>query len=95
MPKQPTPPQRILNWKRQPADERDLKSVRRLLAPKKLPASFELDMQIPIYDQGNIGSCVANSACAAYRYESAQKFDNFDFLKIKTITYLSKRILIL
>lgn len=83
--------QRILNWKRQPKDERDLKSVRKLLAPKKLPASFELDLQIPVYDQGSIGSCVANSACAAYRYESAQKFDNFDFEPSRLFVYYNAR----
>ena len=83
--------QRILNWKRQPKDERDLKSVRKLLAPKKLPSSFELDLQIPVYDQGSIGSCVANSACAAYRYESAQKFDNFDFEPSRLFVYYNAR----
>lgn len=48
---------RVLNWKRQPSDERDLISLRHLTAPKQLPTEFELDRQIPVEDQGSIGSC--------------------------------------
>lgn len=71
-----------LNWRRQPVDNRD-KITRRgvLFTPSELPVKFQLDKEIPIYDQGDLGSCTANSGCACYRYEYAQlknTFDTFD-----------------
>jgi len=45
------------------------------------PDSFVLPDLPPIYDQGNIGSCVANACCAALRYAykkySGKKYDDF------------------
>lgn len=46
-----------LNWKKQPVDHRDLKSLRHLAAPIALPSEFKLDRDIPIYDQSELGSC--------------------------------------
>lgn len=85
--------QRILNWKRAPYDSRDFKSVRHLAAPVSLPTEFELDKQIPIYDQGNLGSCTANSACACFRYEVAQLTGNFDFDPSRLFQYYNSRAL--
>ncbi len=85
--------QRILNWKRGPKDSRDFKSVRHLAAPASLPTEFELDKQIPIYDQGNIGSCTANSACSCFRYEVAQLTGNFDFDPSRLFQYYNSRAL--
>lgn len=82
---------RVLNWKRQPNDDRDLRSVRHLAAPVELPANFELDKQIPVYDQGNIGSCTANSACACFRYEVAQLVNNFNFDPSRLFQYYNSR----
>lgn len=82
---------RVLNWKKGPVDERDYKSVRRLTAPVALPETFELDRQIPIYDQGSIGSCVSNSACSCYRFESAQVLGNFDFNPSRLFEYYNAR----
>ncbi len=82
---------RILNWQRQPKDERDLKSVRHLSAPVSLPSEFELDRKIPIYDQGNIGSCVSNSACACFRYEVAQVTNDFKFEPSRLFEYYNAR----
>ena len=65
---------RIYNWKKGPEDERDIPSTRHLRVEKvTLPAEFELDRKIPIYDQLALGSCTSNSGCACYRYEWAQK----------------------
>lgn len=82
---------RILNWKPSPKDERDFKSKRKLLAPQQLPTEFELDRKIPIFDQLSIGSCVANSACAAFRYEAAQLNNNFDFEPSRLFVYFNAR----
>lgn len=84
---------RILNWQRQPKDERDFKSVRHLSAPLELPSEFELDRQIPIYDQKSIGSCTANSACSCFRYEVAQLTNNFDFEPSRLFQYYNSRAL--
>lgn len=82
---------RILNWKKGPEDSRDFKSVRHLSAPVQLPSEFELDRQIPVYDQGAIGSCVSNSACACFRYEVAQMTDKFDFEPSRLFEYYNAR----
>lgn len=82
---------RILNWKPSPADDRDLKSKRKLLAPQQLPTEFELDRKIPIFDQLSIGSCVANSTCAAFRYEAAQLSNNFNFEPSRLFVYFNAR----
>jgi C1A family cysteine protease len=84
---------RKLNWKREPVDSRDLKSVRHLSAPIVLPSSFELDKKIPIYDQGNIGSCTANSACACFRFETAQIQGDFNFEPSRLFQYYNSRLL--
>lgn len=82
---------RVLNWKKGPVDDRDFKSVRHLMAPAELPDTFELDKQIPIYDQKDIGSCVANSACACYRYEHAQLTGDFKFDPSRLFEYYNAR----
>lgn len=82
---------RVLNWKKGPKDERDFKSVRRLTAPVKLPVAFELDKQIPIFDQGNVGSCVGNGSCESYRFESAQLIGKFDFEPSRLFVYYNAR----
>lgn len=82
---------RILNWKKGPEDSRDFKSVRRLTAPVELPSEFELDKQIPVTDQGGIGSCTAQSACSCFQYEVAQITNNFDFNPSRLFQYYNSR----
>lgn len=82
-----------LNWKKGPKDERDFKSTRHLTSPKILPQEFELDRQIPIYNQFSIGSCTANSACSCFRYEVAQLQNNFDFEPSRLFQYYNSRLL--
>lgn len=84
---------RVLNWKKGPKDSRDFKSLRHLTAPPTLPESFELDRQIPIYDQLDLGSCTANSGCACYRFESAQVLGNFNFDPSRLFLYYNTRVL--
>lgn len=81
----------ILNWKRQPEDNRDFKSTRHLTAPVELPSQFELDAQIPIYDQQDLGSCTANSGCACYRYEYKQLKGDFKFDPSRLYLYYNTR----
>lgn len=82
-----------LNWKKQPVDHRDFKSLRHLAAPVALPSEFKLDRDIPIYDQSDLGSCTANSACACFRYETAQIKNNFDFEPSRLFQYYNSRLL--
>ena len=85
---------KILNWKRQPIDNRDFITKRPLKVEHlTLPASYELPLQIPIYDQGNLGSCTANSGGACYRFESAQIFGNFNFDPSRLFLYYTTRAL--
>lgn len=84
---------RVLNWKKGPEDSRDFRSLRHLTAPPTLPESFELDKQIPIYDQEDLGSCTSNSGCACYRFESAQVVGNFDFNPSRLFLYYNTRVL--
>lgn len=81
-----------LDWKRQPKDERDVKSTRHLkVSNVALPPKFELDRKIPIYDQGGLGSCTANSGCACYRYEYAQLKGDFKFEPSRLFLYYNTR----
>lgn len=83
---------RNLNWKRQPEDNRDFilkKSLK--IESIILPALFELPLQIPIYDQGQLGSCTANSGCACFRFESAQVLGNFGFDPSRLFLYYNTR----
>lgn len=82
---------RVLNWAREPKDERDYKSTRRLAAPETIPSEYELPLQIPVYDQLDIGSCVANSAASCYRFESAQVIGNFSFDPSRLFVYYNAR----
>lgn len=62
-----------LNWKPSPFDSRDIISDRHLkVAGEPLPSEFVLPIKVPVYDQGNLGSCTANSGCSCYKYESLQ-----------------------
>jgi C1A family cysteine protease len=43
----------------------------KLQAPLALPASYQIPVPFPAYDQGPIGSCVANATAAAYRIQES------------------------
>lgn len=82
---------RILNWRKGPKDERDFKSSRHLAAPVNLPDEFELDKEIPVQEQGGIGSCTAHSSTLCFRYEVAQLTNNFDFEPSRLFQYYNTR----
>lgn len=85
---------RIYNWVREPEDDRDMPSVRHMKALGiEMPAEFELPAQIPVYDQGEIGSCTANSGCASFRFEWFQLKNNFNFDPSRLFVYYNTRLL--
>ena len=81
----------ILNWKRQPEDQRDFVSQRHLQAPTEIPTEF-VNPQIPIYDQGNIGSCVGNTVCACFRFEAYQLLKDYSFNPSRLFAYYNARL---
>jgi C1A family cysteine protease len=57
---------RIYNWKPSRNDHRDFKYNRHVGIEHTLPDHVDrIGMQVEIYDQGNVGSCTANSSTAA------------------------------
>lgn len=82
---------RILNWKRQPKDDRDLKSIRHTKAIGPLPEEFQVPAQIPVYDQLDEGSCTANGGCISFRFEYFQKTGHFNFEPSRQYLYYNTR----
>lgn len=66
-----------LGWKRDLPDARDYKF--KVSAPMTLPEKVDLRDKCPvIYDQGNIGSCTANSMGGVFQFEQIkQEIPNF------------------
>ncbi len=66
-----------LGWKRDLPDARDYKF--KVSAPITLPEKVDLREKCPvIYDQGNLGSCTANSMGAVFQFEQMrQEIENF------------------
>jgi len=56
-----------LGWRPDVPDHRDYAFS--LTAPVALPDRIDLRANLPIYDQGQLGSCTANAICSAYQYE--------------------------
>lgn len=72
---------RVYNY---PVFQNDLKQPKQnhflmsghLHAPLTLPASYAIPIAFPAYDQGPIGSCVANATAAAYRMQEIPPLQN-------------------
>lgn len=85
---------RVFNWKREPEDPRDFQVQRHeKLVSVPLPSIYELPADIPIYDQSDLGSCVSNSSCAAYRFESEQLSGDFKFNPSRLFLYYNARMI--
>lgn len=84
---------RIYNWQKEPDDPRDHIVTRHLFMSNAFPDVFELQPLIPVYDQGYIGSCVANSVSSCYRYEVAQLLGNFNFDPSRLFVYYNARLI--
>ena len=84
--------ERILNWRPSPYDPRDFQSNRHTkMAAERLPTSYKMPINIPVYDQGGIGSCTANSGCVCFLYECAEQ--NFSFEPSRLFLYWVTRFL--
>jgi len=79
-------------WKPQVPDYRD---HRFLVIPKGIPASVDLrtsGFMPAIYDQGQLGSCVANAVAGAFEYE-LKKQRLADFIPSRLFIYYNGRVL--
>jgi len=66
-------------WKPDLPDKRDLKFRAPQALLWKMPRSVDLTpLMPPVYDQGNLGTCTANAACAAWQFcKSTQGVEAF------------------
>lgn len=78
-------------WKKDNLDPRDIKF--KIEQQHALPPMVDLRSYCPpVYDQGNIGSCTANSLAAAYQFEEMkQKGENF--IPSRLFIYYNERAL--
>jgi C1A family cysteine protease len=87
--KKPQKPVIKFGWKRDLPDHRDFKF--KIEAPHALPPIVDLRSQCPpIYDQGELGSCSANSLGGAYQFEQ-MKQKNPDFIPSRLFIYYNER----
>jgi len=91
-------PRRVsrLGWKPDFPDHRDqfFSASRSVL--QALPSSFDLTVQdpqinFPIYDQGEIGSCTANALAAAVQYDRLKSGQMPDFVPSRLFLYYNER----
>jgi C1A family cysteine protease len=78
-------------WIPDQVDNRDLKYAVSQPVIKQLPLKVDLRPQLPpVYAQGNIGSCTAQSVCAAF-YFCQRKAKLYDFAPSRLFTYYTTR----
>lgn len=82
---------RKLNWKPSPPDERDFVSKRHLQAPSVLPGEFVSPIKVPVYDQGNTGSCTGNGGVLCFRNEFIELTRNYDLDFSRLFLYYNTR----
>lgn len=80
---------RKYGWKRDKSDARDI--AFRLAAPVTLPVAVDLRPQCPaVYDQGELGSCTANSIAGAFEF-GLLKQGLSDFMPSRLFIYYNER----
>ena len=78
-------------WIPDKADTRDLKYAVSQPVIKQLPLKVDLRPQLPpVYAQGQIGSCTAQSVCAAFHF-CQRKAKLYDFAPSRLFTYYTTR----
>lgn len=78
-------------WIPDKPDSRDLKFAVSQPVIKKLPLKVDLRAQLPpVYSQGPIGSCTAQSVCAAFHF-CQKKAKLYDFAPSRLFTYYTAR----
>jgi C1A family cysteine protease len=79
---------RGFGWKPQTPDHRDYAFAR---APGSLPDKIDLRQQMPpVYDQGQLNSCTANSLAAAMEYERVRQSES-DFVPSRLFIWYNER----
>lgn len=81
----------LSGWVRQEPDTRDLQFTR-TLTPEILPESYILPTP-DIYDQGNEGSCVDNSAAYCFRIVRKQFYGDWLFEPSRAFLYFNARLI--
>ena len=78
-------------WIPDTPDTRDLKYAAPQIVVKNLPPKVDLRAQLPpVYAQGSIGSCTAQSVCAAFHFcQTKQKL--YNFAPSRLFTYYTTR----
>jgi len=87
--------QRKYGWRPDTPDFRDKKFAS--VAPKKaykLPKMVDLRSQMPpIWDQGDLGSCTAQSIAAAVKFERTRNKETPEFIPSRLFIYYNERLL--
>src|ERR1035437_6590952 len=84
----------IYGCNRQDPDLRDFKPLRyHLVAPFNLPPSVDLRTQfdIPVYDQGQYGSCVANGTAFGHQWCQYVESETAPFIPSRFFIYFKAR----
>lgn len=83
-----------LGWIPDLPDQRDHLYAAPLAAIGPLPASFDLRAQCPaIYDQGQLGSCTANSIAAAIEFDQMKEQLPKEFVPSRLFIYYNERVI--
>jgi C1A family cysteine protease len=81
-----------MGWRPSPPDIRDMKFQMRFLAD--LPPSVDLRSEMPpVYDQGNLGSCTANSVSALCQHSRKKLGKSPDFNPSRLFVYYNTRFI--
>jgi len=84
---------RKLGWKPQFPDYRDLKLTLKADDVTSLPSKVDLRNLCPaVYDQGDLGSCTANSIAGAYEFEKMKQKQPY-FIPSRLFIYYNERVL--
>lgn len=82
---------RSYGWSRQPLDDRDL--THNLKSTSLLPPYINLaDQMLPVFDQGQLGSCTANAIAAAVGYQ-LKKETSLSFMASRLFIYYNERVI--
>ena len=81
-------------WQPDLPDNRDFMYAAIMGVKKKLPSSVDLRSQCPaqVYDQGQLGSCTANSIAGAFEFELLKQ-SSPDFMPSRLFIYYNERVL--
>jgi len=79
-------------WKRDNPDIRDFKYFAPRELVEELPSKVDLTSQCPpVFNQGALGSCVANAIGSAHQFEQKKQDETKDFTPSRLFTYYNAR----